>query len=262
MADERSRSPRRDFVWVKVKDGNPVRILLSQLADPKDVFNLLEAVKTKESPKLDTVAIGDLQLFQSEGAKANGERCLRPDLLIGEVNGGNKADNPLYIFFHGDSGINSFVDPYDTSRRKFRYDDSQLRDEDEIFEALQPAGKLVQEQAVDLDYEAIYEWSWSCIDGGFDLMANLQHATRNPTGAERSDTDHPTSSVITELNDRKLLSVDKCLQKMIQKLMIMPTHMMWTLVMKVYWHPKMKIQGQVLKLEMFTKEELKSQLDI
>ncbi|CAJ1385722.1 unnamed protein product, partial [Effrenium voratum] len=196
-----------------------------------------------------------------------------------------------------DSGINSFVDPYDTSRRKFRYDDSQLRDEDEIFEALQPAGKLVQEQAVDLDYEAIYEWSWSCIDGGFDLMANLQHATRNPTGAERSDTDHPTSSVITELNDRKLLSVDKCfsadqfvptsatcsdrdveldatlqqhikiqhwqgLQKMIQKLMIMPTHMMWTLVMKVYWHPKMKIQGQVLKLEMFTKEELKSQLDI
>ena len=101
MADERSRSPRRDFVWVKVKDGNPVRIMLSQLADPKDVFNLLEAVKTKESPKLDTVAIGDLQLFQNEGAKANGERCLRPGLLIGEVNGGNKDDNPLYIFFHG-----------------------------------------------------------------------------------------------------------------------------------------------------------------
>ena len=75
--------------------------MLSQLADPKDVFNLLEAVKTKESPTLDTVAIGKLQLFQNEGAKANGERCLRPDLLIGEVNGGNKADNPLYIFFHG-----------------------------------------------------------------------------------------------------------------------------------------------------------------
>ena len=104
MADERSRSPRRDFVWVKVKDGNPVRIMLSQLADPKDVFNLLKAVKTEESPKLDTVATGDLQLFQNEGAKTNGERCLRPDLLIGEVNGGNKADNPLYIFHGADSG--------------------------------------------------------------------------------------------------------------------------------------------------------------
>ena len=104
MADERSRSPRKDFVWVKVNDGNPIMIMLSQLADPKNVFHLLEAVKTKESPKLDTVAIGDLQLFQNEGAKANGERCLRPGLLIGEVNGGNKDDNPLYIFHGAGSG--------------------------------------------------------------------------------------------------------------------------------------------------------------
>lgn len=45
MADERSRSPRRDIVWVKVKDGNPVMIKLSQMEAPQNVFNLLEAVK-------------------------------------------------------------------------------------------------------------------------------------------------------------------------------------------------------------------------
>ena len=42
MADERSRSPRRDIVWVKVKDGNPVRIMLSQMDAPQDVFSLLQ----------------------------------------------------------------------------------------------------------------------------------------------------------------------------------------------------------------------------
>ncbi|CAJ1327286.1 unnamed protein product [Effrenium voratum] len=234
MADERSRSPRRDFVWVKVKDGNPVRILLSQLADPKDVFNLLKAVKTEESPKLDTVAIGDLQLFQNEGAKANGERCLRPGLLIGDVNGGNKDDNPLYIFFHGAG--------------------SGEASQDEIFEALQPAGKLVQEQAVDLDYEAIYERSWSCIDGAAPMEIDRVWSYGN-------DKDRDVELDAT-LQQHIKIQHWQGLQKMIQKLMIMPMHMMWTLVMKVYWHPKMKIQGQVLKLEMFTKEELKSQLDI
>ena len=69
MADERSRSPRRDIVWVKVKDGNPVMIKLSQMEAPQNVFNLLEAVKQVEKRKLDAVDVGDLQLFQNERAK-------------------------------------------------------------------------------------------------------------------------------------------------------------------------------------------------
>ena len=75
MADERSRSPRRDIVWVKVKDGNAVMIKLSQMEAPQNVFNLLEAVKQVEKRKLDAVDVGDLQLFQNERAKNVNTPC-------------------------------------------------------------------------------------------------------------------------------------------------------------------------------------------
>ena len=78
MADERSRSPRRDiFFWVKVKDGNPVMIQLSQMKAPKNVFNLLKAVKQEVTPDLEAVAIDKLQLFQNERAHANCETPLQ-----------------------------------------------------------------------------------------------------------------------------------------------------------------------------------------
>ena len=99
MADARSRSPRRDIVWVKVRDGNPVRIMLSQMAAPQDVFSLLEAVKQVEKRKLDAVDVGDLQLFQNERAHANCETPLRSGLPMSEVNGGDSDNSPLYIFF-------------------------------------------------------------------------------------------------------------------------------------------------------------------
>ena len=98
MADERSRSPRRDIVWVKVKDGNAVMIKLSQMEAPQNVFNLLEAVKTKVQPNLEAVAIDKLQLFQNERAHANCETPLRSGLPMSEVNGGDSDNSPLYIF--------------------------------------------------------------------------------------------------------------------------------------------------------------------
>ena len=109
MADERSRSPRRDIVWVKVKDGHPVRIMLSQMEAPQDVFSLLEAVKTKVQPDLEAVAIDKLQLFQNERAHANCETPLRSGLPMSEVNGGDSDNSPLYIFFPDSLGKASEV---------------------------------------------------------------------------------------------------------------------------------------------------------
>ena len=98
MADERSRSPRRDCVWVKVKDGNPVRIMLSQMAVPQDVFSLLEAVKQVEKPKLDAVAVGDLQLFQNERAKKDSELPIANNIGISDLVGVGSFEEPLYVF--------------------------------------------------------------------------------------------------------------------------------------------------------------------
>ena len=109
MADERSRSPRRDIVWVKVKDGNAVMIKLSQMEAPQNVFNLLEAVKQVEKRKLDAVDVGDLQLFQNERAHANCETPIRSGLPMSEVNGGDSDNSPLYIFFPDSLGKASEV---------------------------------------------------------------------------------------------------------------------------------------------------------
>ena len=102
MADARSRSPRRDIVWVKVRDGNPVRIKLSQMDAPQDVFNLLEAVKQVEKPKLDAVAVGDLQLFQNERAKNDSKSPIANNMCISDLAGVGSFEEPLYVF-HGAS---------------------------------------------------------------------------------------------------------------------------------------------------------------
>ena len=98
MADERSRSPRRDIVWVKVKDGNAVMIKLSQMEAPQNVFNLLEAVKQVEKPKLDAVAVGDLQLFQNERAKNDSESPIANNMCISDLVGVGSFEEPLYVF--------------------------------------------------------------------------------------------------------------------------------------------------------------------
>ena len=102
MADARSRSPRRDIVWVKVRDGNPVRIMLSQMAAPQDVFSLLEAVKQVEKRKLDAVDVGDLQLFQNERAKKDGELPIANNIDISDLVAVGSFEEPLYVF-HGAS---------------------------------------------------------------------------------------------------------------------------------------------------------------
>ena len=102
MADERSRSPRRDIVWVKVKDGNAVMIKLSQMEAPQNVFNLLEAVKQVEKRKLDAVDVGDLQLFQNERAKKDSELPIANNMCISDLVGVGSFEEPLYVF-HGAS---------------------------------------------------------------------------------------------------------------------------------------------------------------
>ena len=102
MADERSRSPRIDIVWVKVKDGNAVMIKLSQMEAPQNVFNLLEAVKTKVQPDLEAVAIDKLQLFQNERAKKDGELPIANNIGISDLVAVGSFEEPLYVF-HGAS---------------------------------------------------------------------------------------------------------------------------------------------------------------
>ena len=102
MADERSRSPRRDIVWVKVKDGNAVMIKLSQMEAPQNVFNLLEAVKTKVQPDLEAVAIDKLQLFQNERAKNDSKSPIANNMCISDLVGVGSFEEPLYVF-HGAS---------------------------------------------------------------------------------------------------------------------------------------------------------------
>lgn len=100
----RSRSPHRSVsaqthCWVKVRNGkSAIRISFKEIAEPRDVANLIEFVKaTKNS--LITVDLDDLQLFQSGGAMNEGKDALRPGLEVSAITGGKGDDSPLFLWF-------------------------------------------------------------------------------------------------------------------------------------------------------------------
>ena len=76
--------------------------MLSQMAAPQDVFSLLEAVKQVEKPKLDAVAVGELQLFQNERAKKDSELPIANNIGISDLVAVGSFEEPLYVF-HGAS---------------------------------------------------------------------------------------------------------------------------------------------------------------
>ena len=65
---------------------------------PKNVFNLLEAVKQVEKRKLDAVDVGDLQLFQNEWAKKDSELPIANNIGISDLVGVGSFEEPLYVF--------------------------------------------------------------------------------------------------------------------------------------------------------------------
>ena len=101
----RSRSPHRSVsaqthCWVKVKNGkSAIRISFKEIAEPRDVANFVEAVKTKVKPRVDSVPSDILSLFQSENAMNEGKDALRPSLEVSAITGGKSDDSPLFLWF-------------------------------------------------------------------------------------------------------------------------------------------------------------------
>lgn len=94
---ERSRSPRREHLWVKVKGG--ARAIEINAAGIRHVDALLKAVKEEVKPDLNAISLQNLQLFQSEEANDGGSEALRSDLRVAEIAGGEGTKKPLYVSF-------------------------------------------------------------------------------------------------------------------------------------------------------------------
>ena len=65
---------------------------------PKNVFNLLKAVKQEVTPDLEAVAIDKLQLFQNERAKNDSELPIANNIGISDLVGVGSFEEPLYVF--------------------------------------------------------------------------------------------------------------------------------------------------------------------
>jgi len=88
---ERSRSPRREHLWVKVKGG--ARAIEINAAGIRHVDALLKAVKEEVKPDLNAISLQNLQLFQSKEANDGGSEALRSDLRVAEIAGGEDTKN-------------------------------------------------------------------------------------------------------------------------------------------------------------------------